>query len=338
MGYIPAARRRHALAVIGRLAAGAWLGLIVAASARADLLISTERGDNVLRYDGTTGAFLGTLVPSGLGGLDRPIGMTIGPDGLLYVAGSYSDNILKYSLSTGEFLGQFIGPGSDGVDYPLAIKFGPDGAFYASDYATNSVRKFDPVTGAFLGTAAAHPTMIDPLDFTFGPNGDLFVCGYASGTLMRFDSSGQHLRTLSYPGSMPWGVEFGPDGYLYVASFAGDVVGKIDALTLDILGYFASGHGLDGAGDIAFGPDGNLYVASWYSASVLRFDGSTGAFLDEFVASRSGGLSGPKAILFTPIPELGSLGLAAVAAVIATLWLRKQSRHISATRSAGNTR
>ena len=60
----------------------------------------------------------------------------------------------------------------------------------------------------------------------------------------------------------------------------------------------------DGSGGLSaevrlstIGPDGNLYVASTNATTspnaILRYNGVTGAFIDTFVASDSGGLNGP---------------------------------------------
>ena len=49
--------------------------------------------------------------------------------------------------------------------------------------------------------------------------------------------------------------------------------------------------GLDNPFDLVFGPDGNLYVGSTSNNNVLRFNGTTGAFIDTFVPSGSGGLT-----------------------------------------------
>ena len=52
---------------------------------------------------------------------------------------------------------------------------------------------------------------------------------------------------------------------------------------------------------LAFGPDGNLYVCSGGTDSILRYNGSTGAFLNTFVTTGSGGLTGPQiGLVFTP--------------------------------------
>ena len=47
------------------------LVLLLPRPAAADLLVSSNHQE-VLRYDGSTGAFLGAFVPAGSGGLDEP--------------------------------------------------------------------------------------------------------------------------------------------------------------------------------------------------------------------------------------------------------------------------
>ena len=51
---------------------------------------------------------------------------------------------------------------------------------------------------------------------------------------------------------------------------------------------------------MAFGPDGNLYVADYTDAAVIRYNGSTGAFIDIYVAAGSGGLTTPFPMNFLP--------------------------------------
>ena len=55
---------------------------------------------------------------------------------------------------------------------------------------------------------------------------------------------------------------------------------------------------------MAFGPQGDLYVSSRNTFSVLRYNGATGAFIDEFVQFGSGGLSGPNGLTFGPDLDL----------------------------------
>jgi DNA-binding beta-propeller fold protein YncE len=51
---------------------------------------------------------------------------------------------------------------------------------------------------------------------------------------------------------------------------------------------------------MVFGPDGHhLYVSSYETDEVLRYD-TTGAFIDAFVSSGSGGLDNPEGLIFGP--------------------------------------
>ncbi|MBX3414059.1 MAG: NHL repeat-containing protein [Pirellulales bacterium] len=313
------------------------LGVFLALSAmvdiaRADLLITNWRGNSVLRYDDTTGAFLGELVASESGGLKRPIGLAVGPDGLLYVSGSESDNILRYNLQTGAFVDEFVGSGPDGIDYPLSIHFGPDGHLYAGSFGTQSIRKYDGTTGAFLGTWATEPSLNDPLDFTFSSTGQLFVSGYASGALYHFDAAGNFVQKLAeeFGDSEPWGITFGPDGNLYAASYLLNGIGRLNGTTFEYIDTFVDEVTLAGPGSIAFGPDGNLYVANWNVNNVHRYDGVTGTFLGEFVAKGSGGLFGPKAILFVNVPEPATWVMALTGLLAMPFLLRSRHRGVRA--------
>ncbi|WP_096292843.1 hypothetical protein [Nitrosomonas ureae] len=73
------------------------------------LLVSDREGRNILRYDAETGAFVDVLVSAGSGNMNVPMGMTIGPDGELYVSTNYTEifptrdpRVLKFDSETGE--------------------------------------------------------------------------------------------------------------------------------------------------------------------------------------------------------------------------------------------
>jgi WD40 repeat protein len=76
-----------------------------------NLYVASYATSSLLRYDGSTGAFLDAFVPGGSGGLLQPIGLSFGPDGNLYLVSQGSGNILRYDGSPGAFLGVFSGPG-----------------------------------------------------------------------------------------------------------------------------------------------------------------------------------------------------------------------------------
>ena len=104
--------RRYLLGAV--LAVAAMTSLAIR-DARADLLVASGRTSSVLRYGDQTGAFLGTLVPSGSGGLSNPQGLAIGPDGNLYTGSFATGNVLGYDETTGAFRGVFVPRGSGGL-------------------------------------------------------------------------------------------------------------------------------------------------------------------------------------------------------------------------------
>jgi flagellar hook assembly protein FlgD len=208
-----------------------------------DVFVGGRGSNDVVRYDGNTGAFLGTFVTPASGGLDWPHDLVFGPDGNLYVASALTSSILRYNGQTGAFLNVFVASGSGGLNFPHGITFGPDGNLYVGDTVTNTVLRYNGTTGAFMG--AFVPAGVSPLKATTG-------------------------------------LVFGPDGDLYVSSFNTNSVLRFDGNTGAYLGVFASGGGLSGPQGLIFGPDGNLYISSFNTDEIIRYNGQTGAFLNVF--------------------------------------------------------
>ena len=146
----------------------------------------------------------------------------------------------------------------------------PTGRTLVSGFGSNAIHVFDTATGAFQTTIAPVP---GAQSIVTGPDGDLFACAEAINQILRID----------------------PETLTIVSPFVFDDLGT----GLDETG------GLDGPTSAIFGPDGNLYVASFNTDEILRYDGSTGAFLDVFVAAGSGALNGPDAgMAFGPGEDL----------------------------------
>lgn len=242
------------------------LGMIMGPD--GNLYVSSSEGDEILRFDWETGAFMDAFVPaSANGGLDRPRGIEFGPDGNLYVASSITNSVLRYDGTTGAFIDEFVAA-EDGLDNPYGLTFGPDGNLYVSSLGgSGDVKRFDGTTGAYI---------------------DTFVSSGSGGLVG------------------PRRISFAADGNLYVADTGNNAILRYNGTTGAFIDEFvASGRGgLDTPFEFTFGPEGDLYVSSTLNGSnkVLRFQGldgaPPGAFVEEFVPTGSGGLAGPAGLLF----------------------------------------
>ena len=279
-------RSRLVFASVALLAAAQALG--------GDLFVSSVGTDSVLRYNGATGAFVGTFTgaPAAF-----PEGVIFGPDGNLYVSGGVGDGVKRFNGSTGAFIDNFVPSHSGGLNGADGLTFGPDGNLYVVSFFTASVLRYNGSTGAFLGVFATHPALTFPEGLTFGPDGNLYVGSRGTASVLRFNGvTGAFISvfvpTASGGLSDPVELLFGHDGSLLVASEGTASVLRYNGTTGAFLGAFvASGSGgLFLPRGMAFGADANLYVADDVGA-VLRYNGSTGAFIDTFVSLGSGGLS-----------------------------------------------
>jgi len=213
-----------------------------------DLLVCDLLGDQVLRYDGTTGEFLGIFAAGPA--IDGPEGITVGPDGNVYIASEYSGNVTKWSPS-GAYLGEFVSSGEGGLAGEQDLEFGPDGNLYVMSHialGSDSIWKFDGTTGEFL---------------------EMHGLGGAPG----------HTHGLSWRAS---------DGDLYQGQLNGPyIVNHFDGATGSLEGVFTSNEKLAILNDILWGPDDDLYVSNplidgMSIGGIIRFDGETGDYLGVF--------------------------------------------------------
>ena len=75
-----------------------------------NLYVSSANTDQVLRYNGNTGAFIDVFVSAGSGGLAAPIGLVFGPDGNLYVTSGDTNQVLRYEGVPSPTVGGFNVP------------------------------------------------------------------------------------------------------------------------------------------------------------------------------------------------------------------------------------
>jgi streptogramin lyase len=131
--------------------------------------IPTYPMGNVVKYDGKTGALLGTFSSGTSPSL--PHDLVFGPDGNLYVGSVIDGRILRYNGQTGSFMGAFVSTGSDGLDSPWGLAFGPDGNLYVSSYHNGFRNGNSGGVLRFNGPKKQNPGA--PIDLFIPTNGDI---------------------------------------------------------------------------------------------------------------------------------------------------------------------
>jgi hypothetical protein len=90
-----------------------------------NLFVSSQLSNQVLEYNGTTGAFVTAFVAAGSGGLSGPRALVFGPNGNLFVSSQLSNQVLEYNGTTGAFITAFVTTGSGGLSDPTYLTFTP---------------------------------------------------------------------------------------------------------------------------------------------------------------------------------------------------------------------
>lgn len=148
-------------------ATGTFLGEFASVSRPYDLALGSD-GDlyvqsdvgGISRFDGSSGAALGVVIPSPGTANSSFFSMAIGPDDVMYIGGPVIDHtsgsISRYNYHTGAFLGEFA-TGFDGNGPRQAI-WDANGDLLSADLNDGVVRKFNGTTGASLGVFADPPS------------------------------------------------------------------------------------------------------------------------------------------------------------------------------------
>jgi WD40 repeat protein len=294
---------------------------------RADLFV-VDSGV-VDRFDSSTGAVIQTNGQNTFATLSGATGITIGPDGLVYVGTSDpgSDPNLavtnRYNATTGAQVGGAFIPYANGpsqVSNIQGIAFGPDGNFYAADEGDNGPVQAFTNTGSYLSTYATQGGNAEAVAFDPAAPNYVYV---ATGSTIEQINLTTHNDNILIQGdsdtfSNAGDLAFGPDGKLYV----------LDVSSADprILQYNAGGTGqtvfadfnspefaseIFQPADMAFGPDGSLFVSGTNLESLSSQQGEIlkispdGSSFGDFVTN----LNAPGFLAFTPVPEPGSIAV-----------------------------
>lgn len=286
---------------------------LAAPHAAADLLVSDNFGNQVLRYDQTTGAFVGVLISSNPitnGGLNGPVGLRQRSNGNLLVTSQNDNRILEYDVNTGAFLGTFSNDST--LAGPADLRFGPSGNLYVANFFGGSVAEFSP-TGTALGHyTSGGPGIAGAASFAFDSNSHLFVGSFNTGEIQHFDENGAYVSPPLTTGmSGPAGLHFDLDGTLWATSLFSHEIWHIDS-DGTVLDTFSTGADTFPS-HILVNPNNTneLLVALTGGGGIYRFgkDGTPNG-----IFAFGGGLLVPGQMLFTAtaIPEPSSIAVLAV--------------------------
>jgi streptogramin lyase len=220
-----------------------------------DLFVTSSVTNEVLKYDGTTGKYLGSFV-SGLG---APGQILWGPDGNLYIANFNTDSVLRYN-SAGQFIDVFVAPGLGGLDAPQGIVFTNGGDLLVSSYNNDKVLRYNGTTGAFKEEVNLTGLGVDgPFFLSKGTDGSVYVPCRLSNKVIKIDPQGVAAKFIEPAQGHPDGplqVATDPEGRLLVTCYDTRVVVRYEEQFGQLLGVVVplGTGGLGNAAGILFLP------------------------------------------------------------------------------------
>jgi ABC-type Fe3+ transport system permease subunit/DNA-binding beta-propeller fold protein YncE len=192
--------------------------------------------------------------------IGKPVGVTVGPDGDIYVPDTHYQRVMVYSPK-GELLRQWgkAGRGNGEFIYPTDIAFDSKGHVFVSEYGDNDrIQVFTP-SGEFLYAFGSFGKddgqFIRPQSMVI--DGDLvYITDACNHRIQVFKTDGTFVRVMGSVGSglgqfrYPYGLAQDNEGHLIVCEFGNNRVQMIDKITGK--GIKAWGTGGHDAGQLAY--------------------------------------------------------------------------------------
>ncbi len=183
------------------------------------------------------------------GQFQYPTGLAVDPEGILYVADSYSHRLQRITPDGGVSVIGSRGGGRAQFLSPQGVATDSDGAFYVVEQGNCRVQKFTRegvLTLVFGRPGRENGEFLGPTALAVAPNsGDIYVADTGGSRVQRFSPDGRFLNSLGAP------AQNGRQG-------RGSGLG--------------SGPGLSSPQALAAAPGGSLYVAETFAQRLVRFD------------------------------------------------------------------
>jgi ABC-type Fe3+ transport system permease subunit/DNA-binding beta-propeller fold protein YncE len=212
----------------------------IAYSPKDNTFFICDRTAHVQHIDSRGRYLAGWHMPESAQG--KPVGLTVGPDGNLYVADTHYHRVIVYTASGKEvrrFGANGTAPGR--FIYPTDIAFDAKGNLFVSEYGDNDrIQVFDARDGRFLysfgrfGSGAGEFSRPQSMVI----DGELiYITDACNHRIVVFKTDGTFVRAMGSVGSepgqfrFPYGMDMDRDGDLVVCEFGNNRVQKIDKHT-----------------------------------------------------------------------------------------------------------
>ncbi len=241
-------------------------------------IITTVAGTSYAGYSGDGG--LATEAQ-----LNYPNGVTLAPDGSLYIADWYNHCIRRVGpggiITTVAGTGYAGYSGDDGsateaqLYAPYGVAVSPDGSLYIADKVNNRIRRVGPdgIITTVAGTGyygysgdgglATEAGLRDPCGLAVAPDGSLYIADFSSHNVRRVGPDGiiTTVAGTGYPGYsgdgglatearllVPYDIAVAPDGSLYIADSGNFRIRRVgpDGIITTVAGKGTRGYSGDG--------------------------------------------------------------------------------------------
>ena len=251
--------------------------------------VDAEEADYTPAYASSFGSY-GT----GNGQLNQPGGLSMAPDGTLWVADSENDRILHFEAD-GDYLGKFgsYGEGNGQFDKPVDVHVDASGHIYVADAENDRIQKFNS-SGTYLskfGTfGSGNGQFKRPEGVAVDLQGRIWVADTGNNRIQKFSAEGGFVKAIGSAGSgegqlyEPMGIDVGPGGNIFVADWDNNRVAVFSEG-----GTFIRQFGIEGYGGGEFrGPvaieidaDGMVWVSDEKNERIEQFS-QNGDYLMQF--------------------------------------------------------
>jgi hypothetical protein len=200
-----------------------------------------------------------------------------------------SGKIERYNATTGAFIDTF----ASGIAAPTRMKIGPEGLLYVLQWSGNGrvlrFNRFGDLVDAFTNTGLTQSIGLD-----WDSAGNLYVASYDGQLVGKYDTNG--LDQGNFVGNNlagPTNIWFVENGDLLVSDYNGGAIRRFNAQGA-FLGNFITG--LSQSEGVDYLPDGNLLIGNGGTSAVKMYT-PAGTYIKDIVASGSGGLIQPNAVV-----------------------------------------